>query len=133
MMVSKKLLTNLTSAQTSKVCFKYDFMAHVPSYIGIDQLYLGPQNTSVQEHLNFVQNWTVQNSMKINSSKINNVIFSRCQENFATRLTLNANFSFRKELNIFCLFSLQKMLETGKRTPQKCVIRPKEYCQLYIF
>ena len=64
-------------------------MSHAPSDVGIDQQFLHPQDTTVQEHLHFVQNWTKNNLMKINFSKSKNMVFSRSKENFATRLTLS--------------------------------------------
>ena len=103
------------------ILYEYDFMAHVPSDIGIDQLYLSPQNTKVQEHLNFVQNWTVQNSMKINSSKSNYMIFSRCHENFATRLTLNGEKIDRKEVNkILGIWLTEDAGDWQKNTSEIC-------------
>ena len=81
------------------ILYEYDVWSHVPSDIGIDQKFLHPQYTRVQEHLHFVQNWTQNNLMKINSSKSNYMIFSRSKENFTTRLTLNNDKIDRKSVN----------------------------------
>ena len=81
------------------ILYEYDVWSHVPSDVGIDQKFLHPQNTKVQGHLNFVQNWTTNNLMKINSSKSNYMVFSRSKEDFATRLTLNDEKIDRKSVN----------------------------------
>ena len=80
------------------ILYEYDVWSHVPSDVGIDQKFLHPQDTRVQEHLNFVQNWTKNNLMKINSSKSNYQVFSRSKENFATRLTINNEKIDRKSI-----------------------------------
>ena len=43
-----------------------------------------------QDHLNFVSNWTNENLMKINEDKCNYMVFTRAQEDFVTRLTVNS-------------------------------------------
>jgi hypothetical protein len=48
------------SVSLAGILYEYDYMSHVPSDIGIDQLFSRPQDTKVQEHLNFVQTWTLQ-------------------------------------------------------------------------
>ena len=65
---------------------EYDFWSHVPSDVGVDQQFLPPQETRSQVYLNYVNNWTQDNLMEINSSKSNYLIFSGSQEDFATRL-----------------------------------------------
>ena len=42
--------------------------------------------------------WTTHNLMKINSSKSNYMVISRCQEDFATRLTINGDVIERKKV-----------------------------------
>jgi hypothetical protein len=80
------------------ILYEYDIWSRVPSDVGIDQKFLHPQDTRVQEHLHFVQNWTTNNLMKINSSKSNYQVFSRSKENFATRLTINNETIDRKSI-----------------------------------
>ena len=76
----------------------YDVLSHVPSDILVDQKFLPPNMTQSQRYLDSVQYWTQQILMKINSGiiKTNYVIFSRCQENFTTRLSINGNTIDRK-------------------------------------
>ena len=69
----------------------YDVLSHVPSDIAVDQKFLCPHDTQSQRYLDSVQSWTEQNLMKINSAKTNYIIFSRCQENFTTRLSINGD------------------------------------------
>ena len=40
------------------ILYKYNICVHVPSDIAVDQKFLNPLNTRVQEHLYFVNNWT---------------------------------------------------------------------------
>ena len=67
----------------------YNFFEHVASDIGIDDRYLPASSYQTQEHLNFISNWTTENLMKLNDAKSNYIVFSRCKESFATRLSIN--------------------------------------------
>ena len=68
---------------------QYDFHAHVASDIPTDHLYLPPSSFSTQATLDNISVWTTKNLMRLNEEKSNYMIFSRSQENFVTRLTLN--------------------------------------------
>ena len=57
--------------------------------MGIDQKYLPASNYAAQDNLNYVANWTKENLMKLNEAKCNYLVFSRSEENFATRLSVN--------------------------------------------
>ena len=76
----------------------YDVLSHVPSDISVGQKFLPPQATRSQGYLNSIQSWTTDNLMKINTSKTNYMVFSRCQENFATRLSINGDVIDRKKV-----------------------------------
>ena len=67
----------------------YNFFEHVASDIGIDDRYLPASSYQTQEHLNFISNWTTENLMRLNEAKSNYIVFSRCKESFATRLSIN--------------------------------------------
>ena len=67
----------------------YNFYEHVASDIGIGQSYLPPASYSTQGTLDKISAWTIRNMMLLNEGKSNYIIFSRSQEQFATRLTLN--------------------------------------------
>ena len=67
----------------------YNFYQHVASDVGIDQKYLPASNYTAQDNLNYIGNWTKENLMKLNEAKCNYLVFSRSQENFATRLSVD--------------------------------------------
>jgi hypothetical protein len=67
----------------------YDFQHHVASDVGIDDQFLPADSYQTQDSLNYIANWTEENKMKINEDKCNFMIFSRSEEQFATRLTMN--------------------------------------------
>ena len=67
---------------------EFDCWQTVPSDIGIDQLYLPPENFSTQGKLNQISAWSDENLMKINVAKTNYMIFTRTKTSFATRLAI---------------------------------------------
>ena len=76
----------------------YDYLSHVPSDITNEQKFLPPQATMSQGYLDSIQNWTTHNLMKINTSKTNYMVFSRCQQDFTTRLSINGDTIYRKKV-----------------------------------
>ena len=76
----------------------YDYLSHVPSDITNEQKFLPPQATRSQGYLDSIQNWTTHNLMKINTSKTNYMVFSRCQQDFTTRLSINGDTIDRKKV-----------------------------------
>lgn len=68
---------------------EYDCHQHVPSDIGIDQMFLPPEVTSAQSNLNKISRWTDDNMMSINVSKTNYMLFTRSKTKFATRFMVN--------------------------------------------
>ena len=82
---------------------RYDYWSHVPNDIGVDQLYLPPECTQVQSHLNNVQSWSDANLVKLNERKSNFIIFTRSQTQFTTRLSLNnTNLQQLHEIKLSC-------------------------------
>ena len=69
----------------------YDIWSHVPSDVGIDSKFLPLQSLPIQEILDSVCQWSVDNLAKLNTSKCYFMVFSRSNENFSTRLVLNEN------------------------------------------
>ena len=53
----------------ASILVEYDYLHHVPSDIGIDQLYLSPRSCTTQENLDTIAEWTETNLMKINEEK----------------------------------------------------------------
>ena len=80
----------------SGILIDYDFHQHVASDIGIDDKYLPATSYSAQDTLDQVSNWTANNLMKLNAQKCNFMIFSRSNEKFATRLSINNTILERK-------------------------------------
>ena len=67
----------------------YNYHNHVPSDVGIENLYLDPRNIQSQEHLQKISRWTMKNKMKLNTTKSNYMIFNFSKNyKFNTRLTL---------------------------------------------
>ena len=67
----------------------YDFFNHVASDVGVEQRFLPPTNFGTQECLDEISRWTDINLMKLNAAKCDYMVFSRSEEDFATRLTIN--------------------------------------------
>ena len=68
---------------------EYNFQQHVASDVGIDDRFLPSSTFGSQDTLNFISNWTRENKMKLNTKKCNYMVFSRSEEQFATRLTID--------------------------------------------
>ena len=75
----------------------YDFQKHVASDIAINAKFLPPESYEMQRNINQISNWTSNNLMKLNPSKCNYMIFSRCKENIATRLSIGNTILERKK------------------------------------
>ena len=82
-------LTVLQLVCLSGILTEYNFLEHVASDVGVGQTFLPPDTYPTQDHLNFFSNWTSENLMKINEKKCNYMVFTRAQEDFVTRLTVN--------------------------------------------
>ena len=82
-------LTLLQLVCLSGLLTDYNFKEHVASDIGVGQSFLPADRFQTQDHLNYVSNWTNENLMVLNEDKCNYMVFSRAQEEFVTRLTLN--------------------------------------------
>ena len=68
----------------------YNFHNHVPSDVGIDNLYLAPKNIQSQEYLDKIKEWTDKNQMKLNTKKTNYMVFNFSKSyQFNTRLKLD--------------------------------------------
>ena len=55
----------------------------------LGQAYLPSSSYRTQEHLDSIATWSDQNLVKLNEDKCNYMIFTRAQQDFATRLTIN--------------------------------------------
>ena len=70
----------------------YDFTQHVASDVGIDQLFLPTDACKTQNHINSIAKWTDENLMVINEMKSYYLVFTRSQQDFATRFTINNRY-----------------------------------------
>ena len=68
---------------------EFDVKNQVPSDIGVDQLFLPPNNFETQSCINGISKWTSDNLMRLNESKCNYMVFSRSNTEFVTRLHIN--------------------------------------------
>ena len=71
------------------ILIEYDFREHVASDIGVNQKFLPVSQIQTQENLDRISLWTQKNLMKLKESKTDYQVFTRTQNRFATRLTLN--------------------------------------------
>ena len=53
----------------------YNFRQHVTSDIGIDELFVAPENLTTQSTLTNISSWTQENKMKLNEDKTKYMIF----------------------------------------------------------
>ena len=67
----------------------YDVLGHVPSDVGVDHMFLPSSEYSTQSYLNNISQWTSDNLMQLNESKSSYMIFTRMEQEFRSRLTLN--------------------------------------------
>ena len=68
---------------------QYNYLEHVPSDVGTDQLFLPSTEYKTQQNLNSISQWTDVSKMKLNTDKSNYMMFTRTDYDFATRLTVN--------------------------------------------
>ena len=99
---------------------EYNCVQHVPSDIGIDQLFLPPTDYKTQEHLDSISQWTDVNKMKVNTEKSNYMMFTRTIPDFATRLTLDGvKLEQLKEAKVLGVW-LTEDLSWTKNTKELC-------------
>ena len=67
----------------------YDVLGHVPSDVGVDHMFLPSSEYSTQSYLNNISQWTTDNLMQLNEAKSSYMIFTRMEQEFRSRLTLN--------------------------------------------
>ena len=67
----------------------YNILDHIPSDIPLDHQFLPPNSYNTKSNLDQLSSWTLDNKMLLNPLKCNYLIFSRSQEKFVTRLTVD--------------------------------------------
>ena len=102
------------------IIVEYDYLHHMPSDIGTDQLYLPPQSCTTQENLDTISEWTRTNLMQINEDKTKYMIFTRVNIDFTTRLTVNGTkIDKLDEIKVVGVW-LTSDLKWGKNTQELC-------------
>ena len=94
--------------------------SHIPSDIGIGQLYIPPESIKIQSYVNSIQIWSEANLMTINRDKSNFIIFSRSRENFTTRITISEDNVERMPVIKLLGVWLQEDLGWHENTKQIC-------------
>ena len=56
---------------------EYNFVQHVASDVGIDDVFLPPSSYPTQDSLDWISNWTEENKMQLNEEKCNYMVFSK--------------------------------------------------------
>ena len=113
-------LTLLELVSLSGLLTDYKYTEHVPSDIGTEQAFLSTDSYQTQDHLDYIADWSEQNLVKLNESKCNYMVFTRSNENFSTRLTVN-NYKIDKipETKILGIW-INENLSWGKNTKEIC-------------
>jgi hypothetical protein len=81
----------------SGILIDYDTHSHVPADVGTHQQFLPPDTLRTPSYLDSICDWTDSNLMKLNPSKSSYMLFTRSQEQFATRLALNSQLLEQKQ------------------------------------
>ena len=85
--------------------------------MGIDDKFLPSTNFECQDTLNFISNCTKEIQMKLNARKCNYMVFSRSEEKFATRLTVD---NVKMESTILGLY-LSEDMSWARNCKEICV------------
>ena len=113
-------LSVLELVMLTSLLSEYNFKYHVASDVGIDELYVAPENLKSQGTLNKIASWTEENQMKLNEEKTNYMIFSRSQSEFATRLSVNGKTLDRVEAAKVVGVWLTTWLDWERNTSEIC-------------
>ena len=120
-------LSILQIVQLAGLLKSYDFHQHVPSDIGVDQLYLPAASYQTQVHLDSISAWTEANLMRLNTAKSNYMIFSRSRQDFATRLHLDGTKLDQVDVTKLLGMWISEDLTWAKNTKEICI---KAYSRL---
>ena len=88
-------LTLLQLVCLSGLLIEYNCTEHVPSDVGIHQIFLPTDKHQTQNHLDYISNWSEKNLVELNPEKCSYMVFSRSLEDFVTRLSIN-DFAIEK-------------------------------------
>ena len=77
----------------SDILVEYDFQAHVAPVIALGQQILPPSATQTQTYNEGIETWTQENLAKLNSDKSRYISYTRIEDDFTIRFTLDNHFS----------------------------------------
>ena len=123
-------LSILELVMLADILTEYNFLDHVASDIGVDQLYLPAQGLQTQIHLDKNALWTQDNLMKLKKYKTNYILFTRSRTDFTTRLTINNKFIDRQNCVKLLGVWLQQDGGWGKHVKETC---KKAYMRMFFF
>ena len=113
-------LSVLELVMLASLLSEYNFKQHVASDVGIDELYVSPDNLTTQSILDNISSWTQANKMKLNEEKTKYMIFSRSVTEVATRLTVNGQTLDRVEAVKVVGVWLTTWLDWERNTSELC-------------
>jgi hypothetical protein len=83
-------LSVLEAVSHKQSLIDYDVVQHVPSDVATEERFLPAEAFHTQRINEEISDWTDASKMKLNEEKSNYMILSNCNEQFATRITLNS-------------------------------------------
>ena len=98
----------------------YNCLEHIPSDVGVDQKYLPIESLPLPKILESVNQWTEDHKMQLNTKKCNFMIFSRSNENFATRILINGNLIERRSASKLLGMWISDDLSWSKNCQEIC-------------
>ena len=104
----------------SEFLIDYPVMEHMPSDVGMNQLFLPPSRFDMQNSLNDIAEWTNYNLMALNENKSNFIIFSRSKKEFTTRLYLNRKYLEKQSVIKLLGIWLDEDLSLNTNTREIC-------------
>ena len=113
----------------SGILIEYDTFSHIPSDIGPHQQFLPPNTLRTPSYLDSISDWTDSNHMKLNPTKSSYMRFSRSQEQFATRLTLNSQTLEQKSVCKILGIWIEQDAGSWQKTQRKYARRHRAVCQ----
>ena len=80
----------------------YNLKQHIPSNVPSHNQIIPTEHLKSQQYLNWIENWTRNQKMKLNTNKTKNMIFNFSKKNkFSTQLSLkNENIELIKEIKL---------------------------------
>ena len=98
----------------------YNFLHHIPSDIGVDEKFLPIDSLPLPNILETVFQWTNDHMMKLNTKKCSYMVFSRSNEQFATRISIDGNILEKKSTSKLLGMWISEDLSWSKHCQEIC-------------